>query len=103
MGVQAQWHGDMTVAQQQGDVFAEVRPPRAPVDAQQRLGELIDAEGRLFLRGVSCPIRERADTCCSACPVYGDDPAIAELCRVGREQERICTTQAAEQHGATAS
>lgn len=71
--------------------------PRASLDRE--LVELVRAEARLFEAGVECRIKNRKDTCCTACPIAGEDPAIAELCRVGRAQERVCTTLVARRHG----
>lgn len=54
----------------------------------RRLGELVADEARLHNAGVSCPIKQKSDVSCSACPIAG---RFGELCAVGREQESVCT------------
>lgn len=61
------------------------------------LQKTLDREGGLFTQGVTCAIKDRADTTCWACPVYrpptSGDP-ISALCRIGREQDRLLTRMA---------
>lgn len=59
-----------------------------------RLEELLAREARLFNRSVTCPIKDRPDATCHACPVsHANDPEhdLSTLCRVGREQETVLT------------
>lgn len=59
-----------------------------------RLDELIQREANLFAHARTCPIKDRPDSTCHACPVsHANDPehAIALLCRIGREQETVLT------------
>lgn len=58
---------------------------------QQLIGTLA-RESALLEDGVTCAIKDRADTSCHACPLYrDDDSSLAQLCAIGREQERLCT------------
>lgn len=54
----------------------------------RRLVGLVDDEARLHNAGVSCPIKQKSDVSCSACPAAG---RFGELCSVGRQQEEVCT------------
>lgn len=66
---------------------------------QLRLRELCKKEGNLDRNGVTCPIKDRPDTSCLACPISeaADDTSTrGPLCRIGREQERVCTELAVE-------
>lgn len=70
----------------------DLRDPKAAL--QLRIEELVQREANLFNAGVCCPIKERPDTTCHACPVSraGDrEVALGALCRVGREQESVLT------------
>lgn len=70
----------------------DLRDPKERLD--MRLRELIERESNLFNKGVTCPIKERSDSCCHACPVSKaseHNDALAVLCRVGREQEAVLT------------
>lgn len=70
----------------------DLRDPKAALDI--RLGELLRREGNLDAVGVTCPIKDRPDTTCHACPVsQAHDPSVklCLLCRVGREQETVLT------------
>lgn len=61
-------------------------------DLLDRLGALMEAEGRLADAGVTCPIRARADCHCSACPHSHHDrrgDALQPLCATTREAEGI--------------
>lgn len=58
------------------------------------LAELIRGEGNLDRVGITCAIKDRADTTCHACPVSEAarrDKPLGVLCRLGREQERVLT------------
>ena len=70
----------------------DLRDPKAALEL--RLTELLMREGHLFERGVTCAIKDKRDTCCHACPVskaHDPNEALSALCRIGREQERVCT------------
>jgi hypothetical protein len=70
----------------------DLRNPRAVL--QLRLDELIRHEGNLFAKGLTCPIKDRSDSTCHACPVSkaaDPDDALGVLCRIGREQETTLT------------
>jgi hypothetical protein len=72
---------------------------------EARLTALMGTEGRLWEANITCAIRDRTDTCCSACPVRHTDPleSLSELCRVGVEQERVVTAMAVQRQLAKAS
>lgn len=63
-----------------------------------RLRELLAHEGRLFTRGVTCPVKDRDDTTCTACPLSqaGTSHRLSPLCRIGRETENVLTRLAIE-------
>lgn len=105
MGVRAIWHSELVVADA-SDPFADTEPTRiedvgTPITIgaagdearlHRELVESLAAEGELDGRGVRCAIKDARDTSCHACPLYLDDgsPA-AQLCALGRQQERLCT------------
>jgi hypothetical protein len=62
-------------------------------DLVMRLAELVHEEAEL---GISCPIRARAGSICSACPVSeaAHTGGRSALCRNGAEQERVLCTMA---------
>lgn len=91
----ANWHlEDVTV--DQSDPFATPHLSVTRIDLsdpavlQAKLTALMMLEGRLEERGVNCAIKDRPDSCCSACPLRGSARAepIHELCNVGVAQER---------------
>jgi hypothetical protein len=73
----------------------------SPSDRLQiRLGQLLEREAALWNQGVTCPIKDKADTACCACPVsrHADfDEPLGMLCRIGRDEEKVCTELAAIQ------
>lgn len=75
----------------------DLRDPQATL--QLRLQELVHREVNLFNAQVTCPIKDRADTSCHACPVSeaGTESALSALCRLGREQESVLTEMAVRQ------
>lgn len=103
MTAQSNWFVERIDAMQEtGDPFAvpveevgqriDLRDPAAALHL--RLHELMTREAWLFNAGVSCAIKDRPDTSCHACPVSkAHDPSdrLGALCRVGREQETVCT------------
>jgi hypothetical protein len=89
----ANWHlEDVTV--DQSDPFAAPLAQRIdlsdPAVLRAKLTALMQLEGKLEDRGITCAIRNRPDSCCSACPLRGTSRVqrISALCRVGVEQER---------------
>lgn len=109
MGVtKANWHVAELDVSEIADPFAEeglpVEQVGTPISLDGDIASLskeIEAlmwrESNLFNVGVSCSIKDQAETACSACPVakhdQPDDP-LAPLCQIGREQERVFTTLA---------
>lgn len=72
--------------------------PTAELD--RALVRSVEREARLEADGVSCKIKSVGDASCHACPLYRDDDSpMAELCAIGREQERLCTLIAVRRHG----
>lgn len=70
----------------------DLRDPRGKLEL--RLQELMVRESRLYDRQVTCSIKDRPDTICSACPVSkAHDPGsvLGALCRIGRETEAVAT------------
>lgn len=74
---------------------------------RQWMGELIRREGNLFDCGTTCPLRDLAESTCSACPVSQADREdgtreemrLAKLCQIGQEQERVSMLLMTQQHG----
>lgn len=59
--------------------------------------DLIQVEADLWDQGVTCAVRDRNDTNCSACVFAHHDEdghRLQRLCQVGREMERVVTTHA---------
>lgn len=57
-----------------------------------RLVELLRREDRVEQGGITCALKGRSDTCCSACPVEKSanfEDELGVLCRVARERERV--------------
>lgn len=70
----------------------DLRNPEAHL--RLRLDELMQREANLFAHDRVCPIKDRSDSTCHACPVsHANDPEheISLLCRIGREQETVLT------------
>lgn len=70
----------------------DLRDPAAALEL--RLIELVRREDRLTGVDVTCPIKDRNDTTCHACPVsqaHDRRSALGSLCRIGREQETALT------------
>lgn len=103
MSVKAKWFDDVLPDAGDDDPFAErIEDVGRPIDLSgeprlnERLIELVNAESDLFNQGVTCSIKDRSDTACSACPVSrSDDTPLAALCAIGAEEERVCTALAA--------
>lgn len=67
--------------------------PEAKLNA--RLVSLVRRENHLDERGITCAVKDRADTSCHACPMSqheATDSDLGMLCRLGREQEQVVTT-----------
>lgn len=105
------WHTDRLPTLDLPDPFeAPVEEVGEPIDLSQRtarlnlrLKELIYREGRLDALGITCDLKDERDILCTLCPVSmaGDEDApLGDLCRVGREQESVCTQLAVESRGA---
>lgn len=103
-GIKADWF-DGVVAQDDADPLgppiervAEIIEVGDTAKLNERLQSLMATEARLWDAQVTCAIRDRPDTCCSACPVRRTDPLerLYELCRVGVEQERVVTAMAVQ-------
>lgn len=103
MTIRADWHVEAAVSlDDEPDPFSvpveevgkriDLRDPKAALEL--RLTELLRREGVLFGKGVTCPIKDRPDTTCHACPISRaadrEDPH-GVLCRLGREQEVAAT------------
>lgn len=114
MAVRADWHEDVPAAAGGAvDPFRlglspAMTPGASPfsmdmsLDAlRERLVKLFKREKFLFEKmNLSCPLKERCDTSCLACPFNeADDPDSlkGQLCKVGMDQERAETMFAAKQ------
>lgn len=96
----ANWHNDIVVDDDDSDPF-EVHERGLPVeigDEEARVSQAVvrslEKEGRLADHGVTCAIKDQAETTCWACPVYKPPSSthpISVLCRLGREQDRLVT------------
>lgn len=66
-----------------------------------RLAELLRREANGFEAGITCPLKDKGDMTCSACPVseVGRNTRRSALCRLGREQERIAALIIAKREG----
>lgn len=96
MTAKANWHLDVEI--DQSDPFAA--PPPGPARSERvklddpdltgRIVELLYLEGELEHRGLTCVLKDRPESCCSACPLRGSSRAypIRELCKLGIAQER---------------
>jgi hypothetical protein len=103
VGAKANWFVDAVAGlDDQPDPFAapieevgeriDLLDPKATLSL--RLTELLGREASLDRHGIVCPIKDRADSTCHACPVSkASDPTadLSTLCRVGREQETVMT------------
>jgi hypothetical protein len=100
--VRADWHTPELVVPAEEDIFDQrIEDVGLPVrlDAQDGEAELnealvrnVEAEVELAAQGVTCAIKDCVEASCHACPIYRDDDSPeGQLCRLGREQERIAT------------
>lgn len=111
MNVRAEWNGPALLADVDVDAwFAQperVEDVGTPIvltgetaELDQALVRTVEREARLYADGVTCKIKDVGDASCHACPLFRQDGSSeAELCAVGREQERLCTLIAVRRHG----
>lgn len=109
MPVRAVWHTPELVDVE--DPFAPTRIEKVgtPIvlSAEGELAELnaelidsIEAEARLYDQDVTCRIKDAGGSSCHACPLFRQDGSrLAELCAIGRRQERLCTEILVRKHG----
>jgi hypothetical protein len=101
------WYSDQIPVTEEADPFEvpvedvgeliDLSHPTARLNV--RLKELLNREGHLDSLGITCDLKDKPDVLCSVCPVSraGDHSVpLGALCRVGREQESICTQLAVE-------
>ena len=110
-GLKASWNREtLDVAGTEDDPFGgvDITAVGMPIDLtagvpklSDELHRLIEKESRLFNSGITCPIKDHDDSCCSVCPVskLGKDDPLAALCRVGVRQEEVLTGLVAARHG----
>lgn len=70
----------------------DLRDPRAALEL--RIRELMRREANLYESGLTCPIKDRADSTCHCCPVSAardEEKPLGVLCRLGREEETVLT------------
>lgn len=112
MSVRTNWFLDDMPGLDDSDPFAAVEaPPRVedvgiPFDLRDiarplhnAAVELLREEAQLHEQGITCAVKNRSDSSCSACMVSHDDEPnhpMHRLCAIGREQERVLTQQAHE-------
>lgn len=110
-GIRAVWHSELELADDD-DPFGEpqriedvgtaitIGAEGEEAQLQRELVVSLLTEGVLDADGVRCAIKDARDTSCFACPLHRDDgsPA-AQLCAVGRKQERLCTRIAVVRRG----
>src|SRR4051812_6625789 len=105
MAVKANWPAppvEVDTSDPFADAPARIEDVGVPVDLRDDdelfdlLKELLDEEQRLYNAGVVCPVKDKADTSCHACPIAG---RYGELCAVGRRQEKVLTEMAVLQLG----
>jgi hypothetical protein len=103
MGIGANWHmGGATPAASDDapDPFADgasTAPSLPTIEASEEelfdlLGRLLKREGRLFNLGIMCPLKDKGECVCSACPIsHHNDPEsdLFHLCQIGRDQELV--------------
>lgn len=100
MTIQARWHQEIVVPdddpfrQRVEEVGYAITLTEDTPKLELELVELIRTESALHSVGVTCAIKDRDDTSCTACPLSAHaDPkaALQPLCIVGREEERVMT------------
>lgn len=102
MSVKADWHTpDVALDDDGWDEPERIERVGTPIelnatgDRAELNRELLDTmerEQQLADQGVTCAIKDKRDSSCHACPLFSDDGSPdAELCAIGRRQERLCT------------
>jgi hypothetical protein len=115
VGLTADWHHSLTeLPESVRETYDPLTDPSysaplPPIDIKtseatlhQHLDALLDQEGVLDERGVTCAIKDKPDATCLACPVSSArdySTPMGQLCRVGQEQERVATVLIAQRHG----
>lgn len=113
MGVRADWHEDAVVApagsgpfglpSSTGMTFGPLSLDLTVPDIREKLVKLARRERFLFdQRNLSCPIKDKCDSTCHACPLNQADNREhrkSPLCRVGIEQEQALTMLAVKLDG----
>lgn len=105
MAVRANWHVDLDVPEDVEQLSIESVGKAINLDGAPRLNEelaaLVAEECTLYEQGVTCAIKDRSDTTCSACPIRNTDPEhpLARLCQIGCDQERVLTSLAVHREG----
>lgn len=103
MSVKANWFAELEGPAKQIDPFAAHAEQlgleidlRNPKDLQRQLRDLLNEEAALYELQVTCGIRDRSDTSCSACPVRRTSALdrLTPLCDLGVQMERVTTTLA---------
>lgn len=88
--VRTNWHIEVPV--DHTDPFSKEAAPTFPQltfeELESRLRELVEEEGRLAACGITCPIKDRPDSVCHACPLRrAMEGPLRQLCAVGLLQE----------------
>jgi len=63
-------------------------------ELERLLSQLTRTEARFFNQGITCPLKDRGEFSCLACPfskAEETDSAKCGLCRAGCDQERLAT------------
>jgi hypothetical protein len=108
MAVKADWHEGSVVedgpvsdpfalASSGAMTFAPLGLDCSLPDLRTRIKKLLDRERFLFDMGIVCPIKDRCDTSCLACPLNSannPDSQRGRLCKIGVEQEQAETLHA---------
>lgn len=112
MSLKANWHVEALLADaddSDDDTGPRVEDVGKPIelDADEprlvtQLVDLVDREKELHRLGVTCAIKDRQETCCSACPIAQpfSGTRAGRLCAIGREQEQLVTAIAVRRYGA---
>lgn len=104
MAVQANWFlGDLDGVEEPdplGPAQTRIEDVGTPIDLagdHAKLNALLvttlSEEQALFEAGITCAVKDNAQTCCSACPIRRSDDLepLTALCKVGVRQERLVT------------
>lgn len=108
MGIKANWFVGVDDEPAPGvtgalpPVVERVEDVGVPLDLREddvvaQIARCIKQEAALFNQGITCPVRDRADTSCNACAFAhheDDGHPLQPLCHVGRECEKLLTNSA---------